>query len=321
MSAGPPRVWVLIDDRPGNSGQSLGVADALGWPYEQKTVVYDRLAAMPALMRGALIGVRAESRALLRPPFPDLVIAAGRRLAPVAIRIKKASHGRTFLCQIMDPGRSLWREFNLLAIPEHDGEVGARPNIVRVTGAPHRVTAAWLDAARARFAQAFESMAAPRVALIVGGATKDRAFTAGMAHTLAEAAVILAGPGTVMASTSRRTGEAAEAALAAVLPDTAFLYRFGDDGDNPYPGLLAWADAIVVTGDSVSMCSEACGTGKPVHIFAPEGFLSAKHDRLVESLIRTGAAARLGEAPPPGGEIVDAAGVIADAIRDRLQVR
>lgn len=30
---------------------------------------------------------------------------------------------------------------------------------------------------------------------------------------------------------------------------------------NPHMGHLAWADAFVVTADSVSMLSEACGTG------------------------------------------------------------
>ncbi len=36
-------------------------------------------------------------------------------------------------------------------------------------------------------------------------------------------------------------------------------------------GLLALADAIVVTSDSVSMVSEACATGKPVHVFSIGG--------------------------------------------------
>lgn len=30
---------------------------------------------------------------------------------------------------------------------------------------------------------------------------------------------------------------------------------------NPQMGLLAWADAFVVTADSVSLISEACSTG------------------------------------------------------------
>ena len=43
------------------------------------------------------------------------------------------------------------------------------------------------------------------------------------------------------------------------------------DGDNPYFAMLGLADAIVVTGDSVNMVSEACATGKPIHVFHLEG--------------------------------------------------
>ena len=35
---------------------------------------------------------------------------------------------------------------------------------------------------------------------------------------------------------------------------------------NPYPGILAIADAVIVTSDSVNMASEAASTGKPVLI-------------------------------------------------------
>ena len=42
-------------------------------------------------------------------------------------------------------------------------------------------------------------------------------------------------------------------------------------GDNPYFGFLGIADAIVVTGDSVNMVTEAAGTGKPVFVQALKG--------------------------------------------------
>ena len=55
------------------------------------------------------------------------------------------------------------------------------------------------------------------------------------------------------------------------------------DGENSYPGMLAWADRFVVSADSVNMISEACATGKPVHAFAPKpvaGKLARFHDAL-----------------------------------------
>jgi hypothetical protein len=44
------------------------------------------------------------------------------------------------------------------------------------------------------------------------------------------------------------------------------LYRWGEGHDNPYPGLLAWADRVIVTEDSVSMTAEAIASGASVYI-------------------------------------------------------
>ena len=36
--AAPPRIWLLIGDKPGDNAQARVVADALGWPYEVRQV-------------------------------------------------------------------------------------------------------------------------------------------------------------------------------------------------------------------------------------------------------------------------------------------
>ena len=103
--AGGPAVWLLIDDRAGNRSQCLGVAEALGLKFEVRDLEYTAAAALPHVFLGAsFFGLSAKSRAELAPPWPDLVIAAGRRTAPVARRIKRLNGGATYLVQIMDPG-------------------------------------------------------------------------------------------------------------------------------------------------------------------------------------------------------------------------
>ena len=70
-----------------------------------------------------------------------------------------------------------------------------------------------------------------------------------------------------MVSTSARTHPRAVATLDAVLPSAVrYHYRSGD-AQNPYFGMLAWADEIVVTSDSIAMLSEALATTKPVALF------------------------------------------------------
>ena len=78
------------------------------------------------------------------------------------------------------------------------------------------------------------------------------------------------------------------AILAATSVQGQELSKWGDAGDNPYFGYLARADHIIVTGDSVSMCSEACATPKPVYIFAPKALIGDKHARLHDGLYAKG---------------------------------
>ena len=93
--ASAPRVWVLLDDRPGNSTQSLGLAEALGWPFETVELLFGWRSRLHNRWLGASVrGLRSGSRAKLVAPWPDLLIAAGRRTAPVGLWIKRASGGK-----------------------------------------------------------------------------------------------------------------------------------------------------------------------------------------------------------------------------------
>lgn len=289
-----PSVWVLADDRAGNVSQATGVAEALGWKYEAKPIGYTLLAALPNGLRGAgLMGVDAASRQGLVEPWPDIVIAAGRRTAPIARWIKRSSGGRTYLCQVMWPGAAGAAEFDLIAVPTHDDLPGIHPNVLRVTGAPHRVTEARLALEATKWAPRLNHLRKPLVAVCVGGSTKNRKFTPAMARELGERAARLARDcgGSLLVTTSRRTGTAQAEALFAAMPDVAHAFRWGQDtGDNPYFGYLALADAIIVTGDSVSMVSEACASPAPVYVFAPPPLVSEKHARLHRHLYALGMA-------------------------------
>jgi hypothetical protein len=293
----PREIWALIDDRAGNTGQTLGVAEALGRDFRQIRVDYAPSVGLPNFIRGSgLLGVDAESQARLRATveWPGLVIAAGRRLAPV-VRWIKARGRDTRLCQVMDPGWPGRTDFDLIAIPAHDGKALPGANILRVVGAPHRIVASRLDAAREAWAERLGGLRAPRIAALIGGATKDQPFSEGRAATLGKhlAALAAATGGQIMLTTSRRTGRAPEDALLAQLPPTTWAYRWGDSGENPYFGFLAWADILIVTGDSMSMVSEACGTAKPVLIDAPAAETSPKHARLHADLVARNRALRL----------------------------
>jgi len=124
--------------------------------------------------------------------------------------------------------------------------------------------------------------------------------------------------GSVLATTSRRTGDAASEALAARLSGVPHrLFRWGDTEPNPYRGFLAWADAVVATGDSVSMLSEALATTGPVFIADPGG-LGPRHRALHTSLYAAGQARPMTPDPALFARApLDESGRAAAAIRAR----
>ena len=283
-------IWVLADDRAGHTNQALGVADALALPYAVKSLSYRGLSKLPNFLLGATLAhLSWTARDALAPPWPELVIAAGRRTVPVARAIKQASGAPCFLVQCMWPGAGI-ADIDLIALPAHDSP-HRRANMLRTVAAPHRITAAALAEARREWQSRLGPLPAPRFALLVGGSTAAHDFDATAARALAGrvAALAQARGGSLMVTTSRRTSPAARDALTATL-DPDHRFDGSGDGDNPYLGYLAWADEIVVTGDSTTMCAEACATGTPVFIDAPAALTAAKHRALHRTLYERGLA-------------------------------
>ena len=319
------RIWVLEDPRPGTSAQALGIAERLGEPFRRIPLRWNWRTHFAGLApRGSLAGLDAPgiTPADLRHK-PALVISAGRRSAAVALWLKVHTGCRIVHC--MSPGLAgVWRrpEFDLLVLPEHDGAAPA-PNVFTVLGAPHRLSQAALAEAREIWSERLSHLPHPRVALLLGGPPKSTEMPPGLAHRLGQrvARLVAARGGSIMASTSRRTGREATEALAAGLgPAMHLLYRWGEPGENPYRGFLASADTIVITADSVSMISEACATDAAVYVALPE-LASPRHHRLAKSLYDAGQArpfeASLAAWPRPK---LDEAARVAEEIRRRFSL-
>lgn len=282
--------WSLMDNRRGSVGQALGVINALDknlFDTEEKKLEYTVLSALPNWIRGcSLTGLTKDSAKQIKGPFPDYVLSISRRTAPVARYIKKLSP-ETKLIQLMYPGKTGIKDFDLVIVPEHDREKAKGANIHYIIGCPHRITADFLAEERKKWFSAFADLPKPLTAVIVGGAIKKRPFSAENALALGKAIKELKQKigGSILITTSRRTGETAQSVIMEQIkdiPQHSFLW--GDKGENPYGGYLACADNLVVTGDSVSMCCEATGTEKPLWIFTGNDWLTKKHLRFVESL-------------------------------------
>ncbi|TDH63817.1 hypothetical protein E2C06_05695 [Dankookia rubra] len=302
-------VWTLADPRAGTAAQALGIAERLGVPFRTVPLAWGGMAGLPWPWP-SLGGLTPAARAAFRPPWPRLVISAGRRAAPVARWLGRRG---ARLVHCMRPGFGA-AEFDLLVLGRHDRPKEAA-NILPILGACHRMSPARLEVARRDWV-ALADLTAPRIALLVGGPVRAE----GMDPTRAAAigAEVAGFAGSVLATASRRTGGAATEALAASLAGVPHrLHRWGDAGPNPYAGFLAWADAVVVSGDSVSMLSEALATTVPVFIADPGG-LGLRHLRLHGGLIAAGQAKMLAAAPTPFDRPrLDEAARVAAEIRTR----
>lgn len=312
------KIWALLDDRMGNVNQVLGVAEALKMPFEVKKINYNKWVKLPNLLRGAsVLGIDEKSLPeidLAPDSLPDLIIGAGRRIYPLMRYLKKKSGGKTKIVQLMNPGLAGFRQADLIVLPMHDRYKGHSKNVVQTLGAPHRVTEDKLKDELEKWRPVFEKYPQPRVSVIVGGATKKAPFTEQMAEQLA-LSVLNMEPASILVTTSRRTPKEVVALLERMFPPKkTYFYKFGDQGENPYFGLLAWGSSIVVTGDSMSMCSEACAAGVPVYIFAPKGTMGRKHQLFHRQLYRSGYATMLGSGQTAFGGRLNAAGEVADRI-------
>ncbi|HEY1798364.1 MAG TPA: mitochondrial fission ELM1 family protein [Stellaceae bacterium] len=275
-------LWVLHDGKAGMASQSLGLAEATGFPYVEKVLdIRPPWAWLPPQL-----WIAPLAAAGLSPPWPDAVIGCGRLAAAPALAIRRASGGKCVAVQIQDPriGRG---EFDLMVVPEHDSYRGERVEVS--LGAIHRVKPDKLAAERARFPQ-FEALPHPIVAVLIGGANRAYRFRPDRLGAIAEqiAAAVRAAGGSVLATASRRTASEGIALLRdrlAGLPGEVW----DNTGDNPYYAYLATADHVLVTADSVSMISEAAATGKPVHIIALDGG-DAKFSRFHAAMSEAGIA-------------------------------
>ena len=283
-------IWILLDNRNGSRSQALGVADKLDknlFEIINKEIKYNKLAALPNFIRAkTLIGLTKDSKALFQAPFPDFVLSASRRTAPVARFIKKQNPA-TKLIQLLHIGKSGIKEFSAVYVPEHDNNKFSAPNIKYTVGSPHFITKEKLTKAKQTWQDKFASLPRPLTALIIGGAIKKHPFSLENAELLAN--IVLAQKqsqgGSLLITTSRRTGKAAEDKIIQCLKSIPqYTYLWGDSGNNPYLGFLACADNIIVTGDSVSMCCEATAANKPLQIFTGKNWLTKKHMRFVQSL-------------------------------------
>lgn len=251
-------IWVLLYSRKGDNNQALALANSLGQPYLNKTLKYNWLRRIGLHLGATFSTLDRASRNEMRAPWPELVISIGRWSVPVVRAIKAASGGRTRIVFLGNP-RVDPAHFDLI-FATRDYLQPRGPNVFVI---PTPMASSLSD--RTERNDWAADLPAPRTLLLIGASIKYWELTE---RKVAETVSALAdransAGGSLLVSGSPRTSDklllAAENALTRA--------RHGWLANSRNGGLSAMfsaADEIVVTGDSMSMVTEALLTGKPV---------------------------------------------------------
>jgi mitochondrial fission protein ELM1 len=276
-----PTTWIVTDGGAGYEVQALGIAEALGVVPEVK-----RITQAPPWRWLAPWGPVKDANAIT-PPWPDLVIAAGRQSIPFARYIRREAAGKTFVAVLQDPRvPASW--FDFVWVPAHDKLRG--PNVLATIVSPHRLTPERLAQEATRIGPQIVRLPHPRVAVLLGGTNAVFRFDEQAAVRIGDELAELAKryKAGLMVTPSRRTG-ARQAEIIRERIKSVPGVMWNGEGANPYFGYLGAADAVLVTCDSVNMVGEAAGTGKPVYVIGLKGG-SAKWKRFLGAVYAHGAA-------------------------------
>lgn len=255
--------WIITEGIAGTENQCLGLAEALGVaPVVKRVKLRFPWKQLSPWLPG--LGIAADSDPVCAP-FPDLVIASGRKAIGAALHVKE-KNPQTFVTIIQDPKFNPQR-FDLVIAPRHDDVTGQ--NVLRTIAGLHRVTPEKCRVAAEKFPQ-LTALPAPRVAVLIGGNSRAHRMSSEVTGRIAEQLEKMSQSAFLMITASRRTGEENRQILEKELQKPNIFFWDGT-GDNPYFAFLHLADYIIVTEDSVSMTSEALSTGKPVYTLALEG--------------------------------------------------
>ncbi|MCQ9154411.1 mitochondrial fission ELM1 family protein [Acidomonas methanolica] len=251
-------VAIIAEDFAGMRAQATGLAERAGLNWSFHAVRRRGLwARLP--FRHAPFPLRSIAPIVL-PPETAAILSVGGTGGVAGLAVARR-HGLPAF-QIQHPRMRLDR-FDLIVANVHDAISG--PNVVSSRNAMHGVTPERLAAARAAWEGRLRQPGRRLVSVLVGGANGRFRFGVEEAREMGRGLARLAreGGATLAVTPSRRT---APAALAVLREELAGIEAFVWDGagENPYLGLLACADLIVATCDSVSMVSEAVATSAPV---------------------------------------------------------
>ncbi len=272
--------WGITDGSAGMVSQVRSLALAMGLQAEMKVIalkkpwVFLPNIILGGAMKNLIFKHMVKDMKPLAEPYPDIVISCGRKAALVCAALKRREP-KIRAIHIQDPQMPP-ENFDVVVAMQHDKVEGK--NVIKTLFALHNISQEKLEAAHEKFAPVFEDYPKPHIAVLLGGSTnKYKLTTARMTDVIKQLEEVIGKTqGSLLITPSRRTGASNIETLKQAFSGNKRVFVYDGKGQNPYMGMLACADKIIVTNDSVNMMSEAFSTGKPVTIMDLEGHQNTK---------------------------------------------
>lgn len=321
MPTNSVNAWIVTSGEAGHRTQARGLALAVAGEAREFTVdLRSPWRYLPGDKTPFALQILTPGSDRPGPPWPDLLVSSGRRAAAVAIAIRKAAKGRTLAVNVPDPHIDP-AAFDLVVCLNHDPASG--PNVLSLSTAVHDLTPTKLAEAAERWRETLRQPGRDLIGVLLGGAAHRRGLTLMQwGEMFAQLDALRRTTGARLAITpSRRTPAEVRALLTTRFDGDPDVFLWDMKGDNPYRGILALSDRLIVTSDSVSMVSEALATKASVEVYGRPA--SPRHVRFIDQLAEQGLL-RVFTGDPvtvPSKGPINATNVAAERVRTLLKAR
>ena len=227
---------------------------------------------------------------------PDIIISCGAAGSGVSTMLKKKTGARNMV--ILNPGFVTRNDFDLVIMPHHDlwswKPFGA--NVLITNLALNPINPEKLGTAEVERSVVSAATFNLSIGLLVGGNNRSFRYTPAITSAIAAGTVQLCTRlgAQLHCTTSRRTPRAVDAVLEQAFVSQPFCRTFikGREDHDPdtVEKILACSDLLIVSGESISMVSEAIASSRPVVVFMPRKVLPVytKYERFVRHLVAKG---------------------------------
>lgn len=240
----------------------------------------------PGKLKMLGIALEKESFAALKKEYADIVLSTGSAMHPVSKIMAIENNCRN--ASVMAPPRIMRKWFQLIISPRHDDgrEPGVYGRTVVTELAPNLI-----DEELFKDPENVNAASENGLGLLFGGSNSSLEFSENFALSFAgELAQLLDEGYLLRGTTSRRTGESTEGILISRLAShkncVMMVKGSEDEDDRTVEKVLLGSHTVLVSGESVSMVSEAVSSSRNVIAFFPEGsqWQKSKYGKFVKRL-------------------------------------